>query len=85
MKEDADRLIAGLASTDSLTELPNRRGFLEVAQRHFDRRQRVGMPLSVLFLDIDHFKAVNDTYGHAFGDEVLVALSAIIRKTLRAG
>jgi diguanylate cyclase (GGDEF)-like protein len=85
MKEDADKIIAGLASTDSLTELPNRRAFFDIAQRHFERRQRLGTPLAILFLDIDHFKKANDTYGHAFGDEVLVALAGTIRKTLRAG
>ncbi|MDR3200643.1 MAG: GGDEF domain-containing protein [Spirochaetales bacterium] len=85
MKEDADKIIAALASTDTLTELPNRRGFLDIARRHFERRQRTSSPLSVLFLDIDHFKSVNDTYGHGFGDEVLVALADTIRKTLRVG
>jgi diguanylate cyclase (GGDEF)-like protein len=85
MKEEADRIIAALASTDTLTELPNRRGFLDIAHRYFDRHQRSGNALTLLFLDIDHFKAVNDTYGHAFGDEVLVALAEKIRKTLRVG
>jgi diguanylate cyclase (GGDEF)-like protein len=85
MKEDADRVIAALASTDTLTELPNRRGFLDIAHRYFDRHQRSEKALTLLFLDIDHFKAVNDTYGHAFGDEVLVALAEKIRRTLRVG
>lgn len=85
MKEDQDRIVESLASTDTLTELPNRRGFLESAERYFNRHRRLETPLTILFLDIDHFKLVNDTHGHSFGDEVLVALAATIRKTLRVG
>jgi diguanylate cyclase (GGDEF)-like protein len=83
LKEDADRIIESLAFTDSLTGLANRRSFLDVAQRHFHRRQRESKSLTLLFLDIDLFKAANDTYGHPFGDEVLVALADVIRKSLR--
>jgi two-component system cell cycle response regulator len=63
------------AMTDTLTGMPNRRYFM----RHFSREikliQRVGGPLSLLMLDIDHFKRVNDQHGHAVGDEVLRELS----------
>jgi diguanylate cyclase (GGDEF)-like protein len=64
-----------LALTDSLTGLFNRRGFAQLAQREIERTQRYGSPLSVIMLDIDHFKTVNDTYGHVSGDEVLKALA----------
>jgi diguanylate cyclase (GGDEF)-like protein len=64
-----------MALTDSLTGLLNRRGFFNFASREFDRSQRVGKPLSVIMLDIDHFKNINDAYGHTFGDEVLQILA----------
>ena len=67
--------IQRLALTDSLTGVFNRRGFAQLAQREIDRYHRYGAPLSIIMLDIDHFKDVNDTYGHIFGDEVLKALT----------
>jgi len=60
-----------LAITDVLTGQLNRRGFIEMARREIERFQRYGRPLSVIMLDIDHFKEINDTYGHLVGDEVL--------------
>ncbi|MDR3320290.1 MAG: diguanylate cyclase, partial [Desulfovibrio sp.] len=85
MKEDMDKIIATLTFTDYLTGLLSRRTFLDSAQRHFDRHKTERSPLTVIFLDIDHFKATNDTYGHPFGDDVLVALGGVIRGTLRIG
>jgi len=73
-----------LAITDSLTGLHNRRHFLELAEHEFQRARRYQRPLSVVMLDIDHFKRVNDTYGHATGDQVLRAVAARCRETLRA-
>lgn len=77
--------LAKLAATDSLTSLPNRRFFLEFANREVRRAQQFGVPASVVMIDIDHFKSINDTYGHATGDEVLrrvaKAFSASIRKS----
>jgi diguanylate cyclase (GGDEF)-like protein len=85
MKEESDNYISDLASKDTLTNLANRHSFLENAERHFARCKRAGGTLAVLFLDIDYFKKINDTYGHPFGDSVLVALADVIRQSLRAG
>jgi diguanylate cyclase (GGDEF)-like protein len=60
-----------LATSDSLTGVMSRRAFLESAEREFTRAQRYQRPCSVLMLDLDHFKDVNDTHGHAVGDTVL--------------
>jgi diguanylate cyclase (GGDEF)-like protein len=60
-----------LATRDSLTGLANRRLFDESLQREVARSQRLDTPLSLLVLDVDHFKQVNDTYGHQTGDAVL--------------
>ena len=63
-----------LATTDLLTGLFNRRHFIEMAEAEWGRFQRYHRPLSVLMVDIDHFKSVNDRYGHAVGDEAIVAV-----------
>jgi diguanylate cyclase (GGDEF)-like protein len=84
MKENADKLIYAMANMDYLTQLPNRHKFFESARRLFDQNQRGGTPLCVLFLDIDHFKRINDRYGHPFGDKVLITLADILRKNLRS-
>jgi diguanylate cyclase (GGDEF)-like protein len=60
-----------LATTDELTGVMNRRAFLEAARREFERAQRYSRPTSVLALDIDHFKRINDKYGHSGGDLAL--------------
>ncbi|WP_448206900.1 diguanylate cyclase [Azospirillum sp. sgz302134] len=72
-----------MATTDPLTALWNRRRFLELAEGELSRLRRYGRPVSVLMLDIDHFKAINDTYGHAAGDEALCRLAELCRNTLR--
>jgi diguanylate cyclase (GGDEF)-like protein/PAS domain S-box-containing protein len=64
-----------LAITDELTGLYNRRGFFELGRREVERAVRFGHPLSLLILDIDHFKTINDTYGHPAGDRVLQTLA----------
>ncbi len=71
------------ARTDALTGLYNRRYFYELAEREFALSKRQAGPLALLQLDIDHFKEVNDTYGHDAGDAVLRALSNVCRHTLR--
>lgn len=72
------------ARTDPLTGLLNRRGFSESAARLISLAERSGRPLSLFMLDIDHFKRVNDTWGHDAGDEVLVAISRAMQENKRA-
>jgi diguanylate cyclase (GGDEF)-like protein len=84
VKEEADSHIRELAYFDSLTGLLNRRHFLEEAERFFERHSRYEQSMSVLFLDVDHFKRVNDTYGHKFGDRVLKDFSLMVNKSVRS-
>ncbi|MBA2465155.1 MAG: sensor domain-containing diguanylate cyclase [Nocardioidaceae bacterium] len=72
-----------LAHVDGLTQLPNRRKFEADIDEEWQRCRRYGRPLSLVMLDLDHFKALNDTHGHLFGDEVLRATSAAIGSVLR--
>jgi diguanylate cyclase (GGDEF)-like protein len=71
------------ASIDPLTELFNRRGFSELSARMIEREAGIGRPVSVLIFDIDHFKSVNDRFGHQAGDEVLKLFARILIHTLR--
>ncbi|NJA05810.1 diguanylate cyclase [Methylococcaceae bacterium WWC4] len=71
------------AHLDYLTGIPNRRYFMEQAELELARVQRYGNHLSVLMLDIDRFKVINDTYGHAIGDRVLQKMGQIFIETLR--
>ena len=75
--------LQSMASTDPLTGLLNRRRFLEQADKEFLRSQRYQHELSAVMLDIDHFKAINDTRGHFVGDQVLIALSRAAENLLR--
>jgi diguanylate cyclase (GGDEF)-like protein len=70
--------------TDSLTGIFNRRHFFALAEREFHRASRFGRPLSAIMLDIDHFKQVNDSHGHAVGDQVIVAVAKLCRTSIRA-
>jgi diguanylate cyclase (GGDEF)-like protein/PAS domain S-box-containing protein len=72
-----------LATTDSLTNIWNRRHFRYLAKRELDRTKRYGGELALMMIDLDHFKRINDTYGHAVGDEALKTVAAIGRATLR--
>ena len=72
-----------LATTDPLTGALNRRSFLDAGDKELRRARRYGAPLSVLLLDMDHFKPINDHHGHAAGDEVLRRLVVVTQQTLR--
>jgi diguanylate cyclase (GGDEF)-like protein len=74
-----------LSQIDSLTGLPNRPNFLKQIDLAAARGRRSGKPFAVLFLDIDQFRSLNDTYGHATGDRVLIAVAERLRHTLRQG
>ena len=73
-----------IASTDPLTRLANLYRFREAFQQERHRAQRLGSALSLLVLDLDYFKRVNDTHGHAVGDQVLIHVANILRRRLRA-
>ncbi len=73
-----------LALTDGLTGLHTRRHFFELAYEEFYRSRRYNHPLSILMLDLDHFKKVNDTYGHAAGDIALEKTAATCKRLLRS-
>lgn len=72
-----------LATTDGLTKLYNSRSFYKHLESEADRSARYKRPLSLLFLDIDHFKKFNDAYGHLEGDKVLIKIGEIIMSCLR--
>jgi diguanylate cyclase (GGDEF)-like protein len=72
-----------LATTDGLTQLFNHRSFQEHLAKEVERARRYHRPLSLLLMDIDHFKSFNDTYGHPVGDLVLKEISACIRNSIR--
>ena len=73
-----------LAVTDGLTGISNRLSMENALSNEFERSVRYGAPLSVVLLDVDHFKDVNDTYGHQKGDEILVAVASLLKKFCRA-
>jgi len=72
-----------LATTDGMTGLYNHRYFQEALGREISRSRRYGAPVSLIYMDIDHFKKFNDTYGHQIGDEVLKLVAATIKRNLR--
>lgn len=75
--------LKNIASTDALTGLANRSKFNQVIEQQIELAQSTANPLSLLFVDIDFFKEVNDTYGHNVGDEVLKALAKILKNSVR--
>ncbi|WP_415770882.1 sensor domain-containing diguanylate cyclase [Pseudomonas sp. LB3P38] len=75
--------IQAQATLDSLTELPNRRGFDLLAAQAMHEAQREPKPLTALLLDLDHFKVLNDTYGHLAGDQVLIGFARDLESCLR--
>ncbi|MBU4354724.1 MAG: GGDEF domain-containing protein, partial [Proteobacteria bacterium] len=72
-----------LSTVDPLTGLYNRRHFFASAQTEFQRSLRYNLPIAGIIMDIDHFKRVNDSYGHAVGDMVLVEMAAVCRRGIR--
>jgi diguanylate cyclase (GGDEF)-like protein len=72
------------ATVDELTGLLNRRGFVLRSQIEFDRSRRFHTPLSLVYIDLDEFKRINDSRGHAAGDAVLARVGATVRSTLRS-
>jgi diguanylate cyclase (GGDEF)-like protein len=72
-----------LASTDSMTKLYNRRHFTQLANQTINLAQRNNQQITVIMLDIDKFKNINDTYGHQIGDEVIIALANILKENTR--
>jgi diguanylate cyclase (GGDEF)-like protein/PAS domain S-box-containing protein len=78
--KQAERELAALARTDALTGLANRRQLEEALASGVARAQRNGQPLMMLVLDIDHFKAINDTYGHSIGDAVIREFAVRLRE-----
>ncbi len=79
------RRVAAQANTDALTGLPNRRTFEDTWRRMVQRADRDKSPLALMVMDIDHFKRVNDTHGHAAGDEALRVLGWALKNHLRPG
>ncbi|MCW9014395.1 MAG: GGDEF domain-containing protein [Gammaproteobacteria bacterium] len=81
--KDAKRLAEELAFKDELTSLCNRRAFFEQGNRIFKQAIRYRHPVSVIMMDIDHFKNINDTYGHSVGDIMLQAIAKLLLNTVR--
>lgn len=82
-RKKAEAKLKELATIDSLTKVYNRRYFMELSKKIFENSKREGLYLSLIMLDADHFKSINDTYGHAIGDKALVTLTEIGRKVIR--
>ncbi len=78
----ANQALEQQSLSDTLTGLPNRRAFDLALHREHARQQRTGQPLSLLLLDVDHFKGVNDAYGHSIGDDYLRAVAQVLRKVV---
>jgi diguanylate cyclase (GGDEF)-like protein len=83
-RQQAERQLEHMARHDSLTGLPNRALFSDRLARAAARNERSGKPFAVMYLDIDHFKSINDTLGHAAGDALLVAFAAMLSSRVRS-
>jgi diguanylate cyclase (GGDEF)-like protein len=83
-KERSVRIQRDAASTDELTGILNRRGFFAAAQQLVARQAKKGEPVAVLMFDLDHFKSINDNFGHLVGDEALRLFAATTTENLRA-
>ena len=83
--KDAQRLLQHQATHDALTALPNRQLFQELGEQALARADREGTTVAVLFLDLDRFKHVNDSFGHPIGDQLLVEIAGRLRDSVRRG
>jgi PleD family two-component response regulator len=81
--EKKNKLLEILSITDGLTGLYNHRYIVDALSQRITETRRYGKPLSIVMLDIDYFKKINDKYGHVFGDEVLIKISSVIEETVR--
>lgn len=81
--KDAHRQLEGLSRRDSLTPVSNRRALMETLALEFHRSRRYRHPFALLFLDVDHFKEINDRHGHTFGDHVLLHVVRLARGMIR--
>ena len=82
--EELSQRLRSLAYQDALTDLYNHRYFYEQLDHEVDRAHRYGRPVSIILLDLDHFKSVNDTYGHLMGDKLLALVGQIIKDQVRS-
>jgi diguanylate cyclase (GGDEF)-like protein len=82
-RKELEKKILKLATTDYLTGISNRRSFMEQANSEWTRSMRYQYPLSVLMIDMDHFKTINDNYGHHFGDLSLKTFVTVALKNIR--
>ncbi|MEN4012582.1 MAG: diguanylate cyclase [Chloroflexota bacterium] len=82
-RKKAQSALERIATQDALTGLANRRYFLELANRTLEQARRYQRPLSIVMMDVDHFKQINDTFGHNTGDQVLVSVAHCMLTVLR--
>lgn len=80
---EAHHQLEQLSRLDPLTQVQNRRSLMEALEKELQRSRRYHRPLALLFLDVDHFKAINDRYGHAFGDRVLQRITQVAASLIR--
>ncbi|MFO0599221.1 MAG: diguanylate cyclase [Myxococcaceae bacterium] len=80
---DAAERLHELAVTDGLTQIANHRHFQDRLREEFRRAQRYDDPLALILMDLDHFKAINDNFGHQLGDQVLVAVALAVKNAVR--
>jgi diguanylate cyclase (GGDEF)-like protein len=78
-----NRTLAALSSIDGLSRLPNRSHWESVVASEFQRCRRIGHPSSVMMIDIDHFKEINDRHGHPVGDAVIRSVAGLVRSAIR--
>ncbi len=82
-RKEAEEKLLELSRTDSLTGIYNRRYFYELAAYELEVHKRYGRPFAYAIIDIDHFKMINDTYGHTIGDKALSFFAGVLRKNIR--